>query len=264
MRKALGALGTVLFLGILGNAAIAQTSMYGVDQPGGRLLSINPANASATLIGPTNFTTRSIAFAPDGRLFGVDDTGRLLSINPTTGNATLVGQIPVPTSAIAFAPDGRLFGIGSVGVGIGLLSIDAATANATVIGPTVSIYSIAFAPDGRLFAMGFGLTLFSIDPATGQTTGHGLISTASPILSIAFAPDGRLFGTDFGNGRLFSIDTVTLSASVIGQSPFATIAIAFSPPPLTQATPVAATSVVSLGLLALLIVLLGYTRLRRI
>lgn len=256
-------LGALLFL-VLGNTALAQSSMYGVDQTGGRLLRIDPANASATLVGPTNFPTRSIAFAPDGRLFGVDGAGQLLSINPATGNATLVGQIPIPTSAIAFAPDGRLFGIGSVGAGVGLLSIDAGTASATVIGPTVSIYSIAFAPDGRLYGLGFGIWLYSIDPATGQTTGQATISTAIAILDIAFAPDGRPFGMSVGT--LSSIDPVTLGAAVVGQTaPFDTIAIAFSPlfPPSAQATAVPATSAIGLGLLAAFIMMLGYTRLRR-
>lgn len=81
--------------GIQGLAASAQGTLYAWDINVG-LLTINVGSGAATLVDPgvvpgSVVKLQSIAFAPDGRLYGAT-ADRLYQVNVTTGSATLVGS----------------------------------------------------------------------------------------------------------------------------------------------------------------------------
>ena len=69
-----------------------------------RIYTINRSNAAPTLIGETGFntTTSSIAFDPQGRLFGITATNQFISIDTATAVGSPIGS-PSVTGIIALA-----------------------------------------------------------------------------------------------------------------------------------------------------------------
>jgi hypothetical protein len=167
-----------------------------------RLITIDPNTGAGTVVSTLNFGSvvpdvRGLAFSPADVLFAINNTGPIGEANPdelyhvdvATGIGTLIG----PTGrhglqSIAFSPAGVLYGWdvgGPTGVvGLGLVTIDPVTGQATDVNPAVGdggllIQGIAFAPDGTLFGVSGAAaavmpdTLFAINPATGVATPIG-------------------------------------------------------------------------------------------
>jgi hypothetical protein len=158
--------------------------------PGGSLanvlLRINPATGAATpgatlsLGGGRNGASiRAMAFSPAGVLYAVyGDLPELFTINPSSGVGTLVGPLGQHrVQALDFSPSGLLYGHagGVPGAGLGLVTIDPATAAVTDVNPAVSntaqCEGLVFTPGGTLY--GGNTTLVRIDPTTGIVTPIG-------------------------------------------------------------------------------------------
>lgn len=176
----------------------------GADDRSSTLYRINPANGAVQTVGETGFeAVQDVAFAPDGRLFGIDPSGRLLRINRQTGAASLVGSHPGTNglNALVASPVGVLYGATLSGF---LVTLDPNSGITTTVGSLGDSWGtagdLAFAPDGVLFATLDGFSsdsLAQIDTATGRATVIGSIGF-SDVFSLAFSPDGALFAAANG------------------------------------------------------------------
>jgi plastocyanin len=174
----------------LGGIAFDSTgTLYGVSggatHPPSTLLTIDPTNGQATVIGLISDPTLGVdglRFNSQGVLYGASwdnnvSVGKLLTIDPSNGNVltslTLVGSGDSFCAGIAFDPLDVLYGSrgNSVGRTEDIDLIDPVTGVLTPLGPLETIISdVAFAPDGTLYASSPTGDLYSIDPITGAKT----------------------------------------------------------------------------------------------
>ena len=252
MRRAASLVIAVLAaLGVAGTAAADPTgySVNAVDQPG--FYAIDLATGVATLIGPKP-NVNGLAFAPDGRLFGVDDVAdTLVTIDVTTGAVTPIGtglNLPsgndVLNTGLTFGADGRLWM--SAGTFDGQQSfnewyqIDTTTGEALGSGqvllqgkvgdPNERVFALGARCDGAIFGMDGDNQLYRIDPDAALATPIGSPDAGVTIPSgIDFAADGTLRGITFGanpdtfpsqvfeidpgTGAISNIQTVTISGT---------------------------------------------------
>ena len=156
---------------------------------------INPTNGFTILIGPISSASEasimmnSIAFAPDGTLYGVsssptsDQTTPLYTINVKTAFATQLGTFPDYVWGIDFAPDGTMYG-----AHYDLFTLNPKTAQIIAKIGTLrqgvafeyGAADIDFAPDGFIYAIDWLANgLYQIDPSNASTE---LIGTYTPQL----------------------------------------------------------------------------------
>ena len=143
-------------------------------------------------------TIRSLAYAPDGKLFAVGlEDGSVTTWDPAhLEEIRAVFRVAkTPVDAITFSPDGRTI---AAAVGRVVHRVDAATgaARRALQGPKRPITSLAFSPDGSLVASASDgeptLTLW--DAASGKVDSTPTLGDAGPgegFAALAFAPDGR-------------------------------------------------------------------------
>ncbi len=86
--------------------------LYAVAQHG--LYTVDPSTGHSTFIGNRGMTTilNSLAFTPDGSLYGGDEYGRFYRIDPATGHAAVLNEDQPETifaGDLAAAPDGTLY-----------------------------------------------------------------------------------------------------------------------------------------------------------
>jgi sugar lactone lactonase YvrE len=252
-------------LSVIGSAGADPTgySANKVDQPG--FYAIDLATGAATLIGPMP-QVNGLAFAPDGRLFGVVDTGTdsLVTIDPTTAAVTPIGPLNLPSgndvlnTGLTFGADGRLWM--SAGASTGQTSfnewyeLDPATGQALGAGqvllqglvgdPNERVFALAARCDGAIFGMDGDEQLYQIDPDAALATAIGAPANAVTIPSgIDFASDGALWGITFGANadtnpsQVFRIDPATgaisdlrtVAISGTNTSTFSGLAVASTP-----------------------------------
>jgi plastocyanin len=163
-------------------------TLYGVSGGSasqGTLMTIDPANGTATVIGllsDPNAAVDALRFNSQGVLYGGSfnnskSVGQLLTIDPSNGTVlsslTLVGSGNSFCPGIAFDSLDLLYG--SRGNSSGRLEdldlIDQITGVMIPIGPMeVVISDIVFAPDGILYGSSPNGDLYTIDPITGTKT----------------------------------------------------------------------------------------------
>jgi LPXTG-motif cell wall-anchored protein len=207
------------------------------------LYRVNLSTGKATRIGslglPASENVGSLALAPNGTLYAVEDTppdgpptpASLYTINTATGKARLVGSLRSAqiVSGLAFARNGKLYySAATLPVGGGVVgnfgTIDTATGTATVINPAdpqfISV-GLAGARDGTMFGISLRYPpppgerlrwdLTRITATTGRTSVVGptglstngdtnLITSAAPDIAFNHAT-GILYGilTDVDN-----------------------------------------------------------------
>ena len=158
--------------------------------PTGVLLTVDPATGLATRVDPTTppqGQLDALAFAPDGRLFGVKTS--LFQIDPSTGVRSLIGSLGsgLRVGGADFDVSGTLFGVELALGAERLVTINISTGAATVIGtltPSILVIgSIVFDPTGTLIGSTTGPgppfsmeDLFDIDPSTGATSNFRTLS----------------------------------------------------------------------------------------
>jgi WD40 repeat protein len=164
----------------------------------GVLLTADPCTGLATPVDastPNQGQLTSLAFHPDGRLFGVDFS--LFWVDPTTGVRTLIGSLgsSLRGGGAAFDASGTLYIVDlTLDPTQRLATVNLNTGAATVIGNLSTdigrIGALVFAADGTLIGSGFngpqGNILFDIDPATGTVS--NIRSTTNPTQGMGFAP----------------------------------------------------------------------------
>jgi hypothetical protein len=188
-----------------------------------------------------------VLYGSTGNAGSVD--ARLVTINPATALVTDIGPFnagPVNTSGtpatmadIAFDSSGNLYGVGSIG-GPQLYSINIATGQATVIGSTgltsTSGGGLAISPTGVFNGTPTSTRFGTYNSVTGAYT--NIAAPTRPVggAYAALAYDGNtLYGLDLGPGpdlftHLVTIDPATGAVTDIGQSVSSLDAIAFQVP----------------------------------
>jgi hypothetical protein len=195
----------LVLCGLLAYAVPGECALYGTDDmSGSRLLRINPADASSTVVGTVpnwyapfgvDLPIITLAYNPaDGFLYGTDhmSASRLLRINRADASSTVVGTVPnwyapfevdLPIITLDYNPaDGFLYGTDDYYPDSRLLRIDPADGSSTVVG-TVPNYAngpnwssnLAYnTGDGFFYrtdrGIGDGSRLLRINPADGSST----------------------------------------------------------------------------------------------
>ncbi|MEM6677528.1 MAG: hypothetical protein AAF675_06625 [Pseudomonadota bacterium] len=212
--------------------------LFGVNNAGGQLNSIDPADGAATPapspLGSLGTSILGLAFAPDGTLFGVNDGEAgptLVTIDTGTGVASTSVGFTGPTFSIpfglAFRSDGSLYSVDlfddtlltidstTAAVTTGsLISPDGTTALSDVTGIEFDISDVLYGIDNQNDA------LITIDIATGLTSNVANLSTLAagvPALSgLAIAADNTFYSIDTDNDALVTINPTTGAITTVG------------------------------------------------
>lgn len=208
---------------------------------GGRLLALDPASGTASLIGATGIPgLPGLAINASGNLYATKRGANscLYRIDAENGGAFRVDSLGLPVSleCLAFAEDGRLYAGASNG---DLYRIDTLAAVPALIANTglPGLSGLSFDPlDGTLYASA-GDMLYTVDPLNGAASAVGNSGLAGVITDIQFDEVGNLYGVLEG-GQMFSdlvaINKHTAAATAIGSTGFAGVSgLAFFPPPCT-------------------------------
>jgi len=165
-------------------------------EPTGVLLTVDPCSGLATKVDPTTpnqGALGALAFAPDGRLFGVDYF--LYEIDTSTGEKSLIGGLGLRVGGADFDADGTLYGVELSHSSDRLVTINTNTGDATVVaemGDIGVIGSIVFAPDGTLIGSAFGPPvghiMFDINPVSGVVSNIRTIGGGFPPQGMGFDP----------------------------------------------------------------------------
>ena len=160
--------------------------MYGGS--GGRLWTFDLATGASSEVGPTDISSfPSLAFSPDGRLFGASNgTDQLYEIDPLTGAVTPGAELDInlATSGMDFASDGTLYLV--EGGTDALYTVDLETGATEVVLEfdfNFSATDIAIVPDGTIFVSArvnsnvanAPDTLFSVDLETESVRRIGVM-----------------------------------------------------------------------------------------
>src|SRR3954470_18573198 len=188
-----------------------------------------------------------LLYGSTGNAGAVD--GRLVSINPATALVTDIGPFnagpvnsggsPATMADLAFDSAGKLYGVGSIG-GPQLYSINTATGKATVVGPTGLTSTggggLAISPGGVFNGTPTSTRFGTYNSVTGAYT--NIAAPTRPVGGAYAALDydgSTLYGIDLGPGPALTTHIVTINPATgavtdIGASVAALDAIAFQVP----------------------------------
>jgi len=198
---------SLLALALLAAPALGQnvTELY-VHDAQGQLAVVDVDNGQVTSIGDMGVEMTDIAFAQDGRLFGMDFV-TLYEIDPRTATVQTIGSHGIPGgNALVFAADGTLYGMG--GTSTHLFEVDPTTGTATALGDVgaLSAGDLAFY-GGELYVSTLANELVHIElgpPPSGASVG-GL--GFSDVYGLATSEAGVLYGVS--GTEIFEVDTTT-------------------------------------------------------
>lgn len=193
-----------------------------------RLLRANPDNGAVTSVGSTSFVP-GLDFNSGGVLYGA--SSNLYTVSTATGAFQTIGALPELIVSIAFSPNGELFGVSNDGRTLYKVdplsgrSLASVALSGTVFSgsgnPFVGeINGIDFGPDGKLYGVGVGL--YAIDPNTGVAAritpiARGVASNTTIFADLDFGSDGQLRAVTAALGDATS-DLYTISPTTgIGQ-----------------------------------------------
>jgi hypothetical protein len=82
-----------------------QGTVYGIYEDDNDLYSIDTTTGVRTLFTTLDRLVKSLAFTPDGTLYGVNETS-LLIVNLENGSTQVIGPLGIPVDDIAYVPAG--------------------------------------------------------------------------------------------------------------------------------------------------------------
>jgi hypothetical protein len=217
-----------LFFENLKDRVVLAPILYAHDRTN-RLYTVDVATGQTNIIGTINGldprrVLTDIAFAPDGRLYGIDGNPQpssLYLIDPVTAQATRIGAmgaVGAAVNALVFSPSGTLFAAGTE-----LYSIDINTGTGTVIGNGLGLQSdgdLAFDATGTLYLTANANPsnpaspsyLARVDTMTGTAAVIGPIGF-NLVFGLAFGPDGVMYGLSNASEQVFPINLTTGAGS---------------------------------------------------
>jgi hypothetical protein len=176
--------------------------------------------------------------------------GRFVTINPATAQVTFIGPFnagpvndsgtPATMTDLAFDSAGNLYGVGSIG-GPQLYSINIATGQATVIGnsgiASTTGGGLAISSGGVFYATPTASRFGTYDTTTGVYTNIAAPNrpgNAGAFAALDFDPSGVLYAMHSAPGsppptNLVTIDPATAAVTLLGPSVISLDAIAFGP-----------------------------------
>jgi hypothetical protein len=192
-----------------------------------------------------------LLYGSTGNAGAVD--GMLVTIAPATAQVTVVGPFnagpvnsggtPATMADLAFDSSGKLYGVGSIG-GPNLYTINTITGQATVVGPNGASTStagggVAVSAGGIVYGTPTSTRFGTYNSSTGAYT--NIAAPTRPLggaySALAF-DGGTLYGLDLGPGSggteatdLVTIDQVTGAVTLLGSSVQGLDAIAFTAVP---------------------------------
>jgi hypothetical protein len=194
-----------------------RTELYTHDAQG-VLAIVDVDSGEVTSIGDMGVEMTDIAFAQDGRLFGLSFT-TLYEIDRRTAEVTVIGNHGIPGgNALVFAADGTLYGMG--GTSNQLFEVNPETGASSALGDVgaLSAGDLAFF-GGELYLASLSNELFHIElgpPATGSAVGPFGFSN---VYGLATSDEGVLYG--ISGTQVFVVDPATgagtLSTNYSGQ-----------------------------------------------
>jgi hypothetical protein len=195
-------------------------TLYGTDTDSGMLLTIDPVNSLATVVGPIGFADVAglACDASSGIFYGSDlATRQLIAIDPATGaGAAVVSLLFSTVKSLAFDP-GTNTVYGADTSTDKLVAIDPVTGLQGPVGSLGfgSVRGLAFDP-GTGFLYGTDKStkqLVRIDLATGAGTAVGDLGAV--LDGLAFRPGANAL-SGCNNLRLVEIDPATASSTIVG------------------------------------------------
>lgn len=196
-------------IGLTGLAQSPTTGvMYGITtndgpNPEGALVTINPTNGSAILIGNLGAPGSDISFDAAGTLFvWLPQSQRLATVNLATGLATPLGVSGIPVGsrlggALALSPAGTAY-VSAVGSSGTLDTVNTTTGVATT-GPTMTGAPTADAMDAMAFSPGGTLYAINTDRSGSPTTNFLVtINTTTGVVTNIGALPGDMDALAFG------------------------------------------------------------------
>jgi hypothetical protein len=120
---------------------------------------------------------------------------------------------------VGFAQADTIYQTG--GDGTGLYITDSTTGSSTLVGlfGYSAVYGNAFNPSGQLYAMVdsyYPSTLATVNLNTGAATPVGAPTGISNLMGIAFTPGGTLYAASWDTNSLYTLDTGTGAATLVG------------------------------------------------
>ena len=195
------------------SASAQADSLYRIDLATGQDTWVAPISS----FGESRIDVEGLAFAPDGQLYGIDDSRlTLFPLNPDNGQIQTANEVPISglpfgggnDFGMSFTCDGDLFVTSVTRGSLYRMTLDGKT---TLVGSEGSLGAniSALAAYGEnpvtLYGLGNGLdgnlntdtpSLFSIDTATGVATEIGPLGAAAGAYSeggLSFDDDGQLW-----------------------------------------------------------------------
>jgi len=168
-------------------------------------------------IGPETHTLFGMGFAPNGTLYGTDDSNpaEVYQVDPFSGIPTDLGHSSDSAIGSTVGSDGLLYAVDQNGPGAAFYTIDPNTLAVHVINP-----DLGFISDGlAVFANGIFYTdaliggtdvLEAVDPGTGHATAIG--SGFDVGIFAGANVDGTIYAGS-NTGYLYTIDTATGAAA---------------------------------------------------
>jgi hypothetical protein len=210
------------------SAAASSSLGYVTDAAQGRLLAVNLATGTSTVVGSFVSVANIGGVAYDtsrNTLFGVSPTtDSLYTLNRTTGAATLVGSLGIPSNlamqGVAYDPFSNQLFATAADTGE-LFTINRDTGQAQLIGPTGrGISGLAVDPrTGNLYGsppslLGVNMGLYLIDKTTAARTPIGPDTIGYN--GLAFDSDGTLYGVQNSTDSLYRINLLDGTPTLIG------------------------------------------------
>ncbi|MHC4085481.1 MAG: PEP-CTERM sorting domain-containing protein [Planctomycetota bacterium] len=220
----------------LSSELYAEAILYGSDADFQKLYTIDTTNAIAVEVGSFGVERfmAGLAYDADNDIMYGTTTGtnRLYSIDYRTGGATFIGDLGV-TLMHGLAYDNStdmLFGAYGDYNENGLYLIDVTTGNSTLIGNIGDFYSEPYGICGLavnpitndLYGVIGGPFFFSALVRINKSTGSGMVlhryNSIQNMSGLAFLPDGTLYTTDNWSGNLYTLDILSGSTQLIGDT----------------------------------------------
>lgn len=138
----------------------------------------------------------SVAFSPDGKLFGSGHVFNAVVWDATTNQPFLGTDRFGGVNCVDFSPDSNILALGQ-GSKIRLWNVATdESIGKPFEGHSESVNSVAFSPDGQTLASGssdHSIILWNVE--TGQTIGKPLTKHSESVNSVAFSPDGKILAS---------------------------------------------------------------------